>query len=135
MPTSNEQIPSRPKQNLKDKFREAFAVGSEYEEKLADDEDQLLKDIAANIHKRRLTAAAIPYIMFNRPLNVLGANMLQMGEIVLATGPVEQFLRRFLGPNYTHELFVRTLEKRCAIDRLVEYLEAHLDGRPQEGSV
>jgi hypothetical protein len=130
MPISSEQSPCRTRTSLKDNLKQAFAVGSEFEDKLADDEDQLLKDIALNIHKRRLTAAAIPFIMFNRPLNVLGANMLQMGEMIMTAGPVEQFLRMFLGPNYTHELLVRTLEKRCAIDRLVELLEEHLDERP-----
>jgi hypothetical protein len=130
MPISSDQSQSRTKPSLKSNFKHAFAVGSEFEEKLADDEDQLLKDIALNIHKRRLTAAAIPFIMFNRPLNILGANMLQMGEVVMTAGPVEQFLRLFLGPTYTHELLVRTLEKRCAIDRIVELLEAHLGERP-----
>jgi hypothetical protein len=105
-------------------------LGPEYEECLAEDEEQLLKDLAERIHARRLTVAAIPFLMLNRPLNVIGANLIQMGEIVLTAGPVEAFLRRFLGPNYTHELLVRTLEKRCAIDRLVEHLEALIDERP-----
>jgi hypothetical protein len=118
------------KDNLKDKFRHAFAVGSEFDEKLTDDEDQLLKDIALNIHKRRLTVAAIPFLMMNRPLNILGASMLQMGEMILTQGPIEGFLKRFIGPNFTHELLVSTLEKRCAIDRLVEHLEALIDERP-----
>jgi len=120
--------------SLRGRLRHAFAIGDEYEANLEEDEEKLLKDIAHNIHRRGLTAAAIPFLLFNKPLNVLGANFVQMGEIVLTTGPVEGFLRRFLGRSYTHERLVRTLEKRCSIDKLVEYLEALLDGRPGEES-
>jgi len=112
------------------KLKHAFAAGEEYEEKLLEDEERLLKDIAANIHARRLTSAAIPFLLFHKPLNVVGANFVQMGELVFTMGPIETFLRRFLGPSYTHERLVRTLEKRCSIDRLVELLEALIDGRP-----
>jgi len=64
----------------------------------------------------------------------LGANFLQMGEVVFSAMPVQVFLRKFLGPKYTHELFVRTLEKRCSIERLVELLEALTDESPGEES-
>ena len=117
---------------FRDKFRHAFAIGEEYEDRLLEDEERLLGDIAKNIHRRGLTVAAIPFLLFNQPLNVVGANLIQMGEIVFTSGPIETFLRRFLGPSYTHELLVRTLEKRCSIERLVELLEALADGRPGE---
>jgi hypothetical protein len=135
MLTSNEQNPPERKASLKDKFRHAFAIGSEYEAKLEEDEERLLRDIALNIHKRKLAAVAIPFLLFHKPLNVIGANAIQMGEVLFTMGPVEGFLRRFLGKNYTHELLVRTLEKRCSIERLVEFLEAHIEERSREERV
>jgi hypothetical protein len=127
MTVSSEENPIRTKRSLKDELRHAFAVGDEYSEKLVEDELSLLSDIAGNIHRRGLTVVAIPFLLFHRPLNVIGANLLQMGEFFLNHAPVEEFLRRFMGPKYTHELLVRTLEKRRAIDHLVELLEAKLD--------
>jgi hypothetical protein len=135
MITSSDKTPPAEKASLKDRLRHAFAVGSEYDEKLEDDEESLLRDIALNIHRRRLAPVAIPLLLFNKPLNVVGANMVQMGEVLFTMGPVEGFLRRFLGENYTHELLVRTLEKRCSIERLVEFLEAHIEERSGEDSV
>ena len=135
MLTSGEQNPGRAGKSLKDRLRYAFATGPEFEEKLAEDEDRLLRDIAANIHARKMAVVAIPFLLFNRPLNMIGANAIQMGEVVLTAGPVEQFLRRYIGPTFTHELFVRTLEKRCSIDRLVECLESLIDGRSLEGNL
>jgi len=99
-------------------------VGDEYSEKLNEDEMEFLSDIADNIHRRGLTVAAIPFLLFHKPLNVVGSNLLQMGEFFLDNDPVEIFLRRFLGSKYTHELLVKTMEKRRAIDHLVELLEA-----------
>jgi hypothetical protein len=130
MLTSEGRNPSEPKPGLKSKLRQAFAVGSEYEEKLLDDEEQLLQDIARNIQRRGLVSVAIPFLLVNKPLNVLGANMVQFGAVVFTAGPVERFLRSFMGSSYTHELFVRTLEKRCSMDRLVEILESLIDERP-----
>jgi len=120
--------------SLKDRLRHAFAVGDEYEEVLAEDEEQLLRDLARRIDKRGMTVVAIPFLFLNKPLNVIGANAIQMGEFIFTAGPVEAFLRRFLGPNYTHELLVRTLEKRCSIERLIELLEEAADERPGEES-
>jgi hypothetical protein len=108
---------------FKEKVCHAFAIGGE-NDILLDDEVELLNDIADKIHKRGLTAAAIPFLLFNKPLNVIGANMVQMGELVLTLKPVEDFLMRFMGPKATHERLVRTLEKRCSIEKLVEFLEA-----------
>jgi len=132
--TVNDKNLDLPEGGLKSKLRQAFAVGEEYEEKLLEDEDELLADIAERVHRRRLTAAAIPFLICNRPLNVLGANVLQMGELLFKQAPVEAFLKQFLGPKYHHDLLVRTLEKRCAIDRLIELLEAQTDKRPGEES-
>ncbi len=120
--------------SLKDRFHHAFAVGDEYEEVLAEDEEQILRDIAQRINKRGMTVAAIPFLLLNKPLNMIGANAMQMGEFIFTAGPIEAFLRRFLGPNYTHELLVRTLEKRCSIERLIELLEEITDERPGEES-
>lgn len=124
--TSGDEKSAPSDMTLKDKFRHAFAVGGE-SDRLLDDEVQLLSDIADSIHRRKLTDAAIPFLLFNKPLNMLGANALQMGEIFLTLSPVEVFLKRFLGPNATHERLVRTLEKRNSIDKLVGFLEAHID--------
>ena len=118
--------------SLRDRWRHAFAIGNEYDDVLDEDEEKLLDDIAHTIHRRGLTVAAIPFLLFNKPLNIIGANLIQMGEIAFTASPVEAFLKRFLGPNYTHERLVRTLEKRCSIERLVELLEALADGRPGE---
>ena len=112
---------------IKSKFRHAFAIGDEFERKLESDERALLNDIAQRIHSRGLSAAAIPFLLFNKPLNFIGASALQMGEIFLKLGPIEAFLKRFLGPNYTHELLVHTLEKRCSIDVLIELIEEKTD--------
>lgn len=112
--------------NLKDELRHAFSMGSENEQ-LTEEEERLLDDLADRIHKRGLTTIAIPILIANRPLNVLGANMVQMGEIIFTTGPVENFLKNILGPSYSHKLLVGTLEKRCSIDRLVEKLEARIE--------
>ena len=127
MTASSENIPGETKQNLRDKIRHAFAVGDEYAEKLEADELALLDEIANNIHRRGLAVAAIPFLMFNKPLNVVGANFMQMGEMVLTLHSVEQYLRSFIGSTYTHELLVRTLEKRIAFDHLVDILEAKLE--------
>lgn len=115
--------------SFKDKFRHAFAVGEEYEEKLLEDEEQLLDDFAHKINRRGLAVIAIPLLLFHKPLNTIGANFIQMGEYVFTARPVEVFLKRILGDSYSHELLVRTLEKRCSIDRLVELLEALADER------
>jgi len=120
--------------SMRDKFRHAFAIGDEYEQKLEEDEEELLRDLASNIHRRGLTVAAIPFLLFNKPLNVVGANLVQIGEIAFTMAPVEIFLKRLLGPSYTHERLVRTLEKRCSIERLVELLEALADERSGEES-
>jgi hypothetical protein len=130
MPESNGQNPTQSPSTLRDKLRFAFCVGSEYEEKLEEDEERLLKDIACNIHKHRMASVAIPLLLLNKPLNVIGANLIQMGEVAFTMGPVETFLRKFLGPSYTHELLVRTLEKRISIEKLVENLEALADQCP-----
>jgi hypothetical protein len=114
--------------SLKEKLRHAFAVGDEYDEKLEEDEEMLLRDIAANIHRRRLSSAAIAFLILNKPFNVIGANFLQMGEVLFTSTPIDTYLKKFIGPNYSHELFVRTMEKRCAVDRLVEILEELADG-------
>lgn len=127
MTASSENIPGETRQNLRDRIRHAFAVGDEYAQKLEADELALLDEIAGNIHRRGLTVAAIPFLMFNKPLNVLGANFLQMGEMVLTLHSVEQYLRNFIGPSYSHELLVRTLEKRITFDHLVDILEAKLE--------
>lgn len=131
MHTSNEKKYPLEKACLKDRLRHAFAIGDEYEEKLAEDEDRLLRDLAVRIHARRLGAVAIPFLILNKPLNVVGASLLQMGEIVLSLEPIETFLKQFLGPNYTHELLVRTLEKRISIDTLVSYIEEQIDSKSQ----
>ena len=112
--------------SLKDKIRHAFAVGEEHEV-LTDQEDRLICDIADKIHLRGLTAVAIPFLEFHKPLNVIGANMVQMGEIVFTTSAVEGFLRQLLGDSYSHRILVSALEKRVTIDRLVERLEALID--------
>jgi hypothetical protein len=130
MPESNGQNPTPSQATLRDKLRFAFSVGPEYEEKLEEDEERLLSDIASNIHRHRMASAAIPFLLFNKPLNVIGANLVQMGEVVFTSGPVESFLRKFLGPSYSHELLVRTLEKRISIERLVENLETLVDECP-----
>ncbi len=110
-----------------DGVRQAFAVGDEYADVLDDDEKRLLMEIAENIHKRKMTSVAIPYILFHTPLNLVGANLIQMGELAFKLGPIETYLKKFLGRSYTHELLVRTLEKRCAVEELVGYLEDLLD--------
>lgn len=114
------------KKSLKDEFKHAFDIG-ESESLLSDDEEKFLEEIAQRIHAKRLSAAAIPFLLVNRPLNTIGANMIQMGEIVFTAGPVERFLQQILGPSYSHERLVRTMEKRIAIDRLVYYLELEID--------
>lgn len=124
--TADDEKVKKSGMTMKEKLGHAFAVGGEAD-KLLDDEIQLLKDIADNIHKRKLSAAAIPFLLFNKPLNTISANALQMGEFALTLRPVEGFLQRFLGPKATHERLVRTLEKRTSIDKLVEFLEAHMN--------
>lgn len=128
MLASEENPPRKP--SLKDKFREAFAVGADYEEKLLDDEERLLQDIAKSINRRGLATVAIPFLIANKPLNVIGANVVQMGEFLFKMEPIEKFLIQFIGPSYSHELLVRTLEKRMSIDRLVDILEKLVDERP-----
>ncbi|MFH1676188.1 MAG: hypothetical protein ABIC40_04105 [bacterium] len=113
---------------MKSRLHHAFAIGDEFEEKLGPDENALLNDIATRIHSRGLIPVAIPFLLFHKPLNFIGANALQMGEIFLKLGPIEVFLKKFLGPNYTHDLLVQTLEKRCSIDVLIEMLEEKIDG-------
>lgn len=134
MLTSEEKNKASNRQNLKDKLRHAFAVGEEYAESLTEEEERLLDEIASNIYRQRLSAVAIPFLMFHKPLNFVAANFIQMGEIVFTLGPVEGFLRKFLGPSYSHQLLVSTLEKRCSIDRLVEKLEILVDGAERQES-
>lgn len=123
---SNEEKVIQSEGTLKEKLSHAFAVGGE-SDKLLEDEIELLRDIARNIHRRGLSSAAIPFLLFNKPLNMIGANILQMTEFALTLRPFEVFLQRFLGPNATHERLVRTLEKRTSIEKLVGFLEAHID--------
>lgn len=121
-------------ESLRSRLRHAFAVGDEHGDKLLDDEEELLQSIAQNIHRRGLAVAAIPFLLFHKPLNVVGANIIQMGEIFFQTNTAENYLRKFLGKNYTHQRLVRTLEKRYSIDRLVELLETLVDESPGEES-
>ena len=121
--TDNEKNSLPSNATAMEKFRYAFAIGEQYEPVLEEDEIELLRDIASTIHRRRLTPMAMMLLHINRPLNTLGANMVQMGEVILETGPVTSFLRGFMGPKYTHERLVRTMEKRCSVDKLMELLE------------
>ena len=122
MSTSKEQNREKEKTSLKDKLRHAFAVETEDEE-LTEDECRLINDIAGKIHSRGLTAAAIPFLEIHKPLNVIGANMVQMGEMIFTTGPVENFLKQFIGKSYSHRVFVSTIEKRKSIELLISRLE------------
>ncbi len=123
---SNEEKVIQSQGSLKDKLRHAFAVGGKSDQ-LLEDEIELLRDVAKRIHKRKLSAAAIPFLLFHQPLNTVGANLLQMTEFALTLKPVETFLKRFMGPKATHERLVRTLEKRTSIEKLVGFLEAYID--------
>jgi hypothetical protein len=110
------------RKSLKDSLRYAFAVDTASGE-LTADEVKFLEDLAMKIHRRGLTAAAIPFLEFHKPLNIVGANIVQMGEIFLTLGPVEHFLKGVLGNSYSHKLFVSTFEKRLAIECLITKLE------------
>ena len=127
--TDSENIAETEPATFKEKLRHAFAVGDEFEETLEEDEEALLRDIARRIDKRGLSTMVIMFLYPHRQLNLITANLVQMGQWVFEIGPVTAFLRQFLGPNYTHECLVRTMEKRCSVDRLVEILEELSDER------
>jgi len=127
--TDNENTSQPADVSAMERFRHAFAIGDQHDDTLEEDEIALLKDIARTVHKRGLTIMAVMMLTLHKPLNTLGANLVQMGQFLFETGPVTSYLQQFMGPFYSHELLVRTMEKRCSIDKLIELLEAESDQR------
>ncbi len=78
-----------------------------------EERDELLQRIAGEIHKRRLTPAAIVFLESSKPLTFLGNQFM-----VFANPMVKIF---YSGPVY--DKLEKLLEDRTNVERLIEMLE------------
>ncbi len=123
MSVSNEENRVRKPVTKHDKWRHAFAIGPEYEERITDDDEKIIDAFAGAIVKRGLAAPAILWFITLKPLSFLGASVVQAGQFLFKDLAFEVYIQQHFMPSFEHAAFVRVLEKRKAIDRLIDKIE------------
>ena len=98
---------------MKDFFRNAFALDDGKPCEPTPAQRAVLERLAGEVAKRRLTGPAIAFLEMSRPLNGLGAAVIQFFTPVAATLANPESLREF----------TEFLEKRGSVDYLCRMLE------------
>lgn len=98
---------------MKDFFRNAFALDDGKPCEPTPAQRAVLERLAGEVAKRRLTGPAIAFLEMSRPLNGLGAAVIQFFTPVAATLANPESLREF----------AEFLEKRGSVDYLCRMLE------------
>lgn len=112
---------------MKDFFRNAFALDDGKPCEPTPAQRAVLERLAGEVAKRRLTGPAIAFLEMSRPLNGLGAAVIQFFTPVAATLANPESLREF----------AEFLEKRGSVDylcRMLEEAETARAGGGGEGS-
>jgi len=122
--SSEENGRKRPK-TRREKWRHAFAIGDEYEEKVTEEDEDVLDAFARAIVKRGMTAPALLWLISMKPMNVIGANLIQAAEFIFKDFAFESFIQQHFMPTFEHKAFVAAMEKRRGIDRLITLIEEH----------
>ncbi len=125
MSTSNEQDGGKKPKTRLEKWRQAFAIGKEYEEKVTEEDERILGAFAKAIVKRHMSAPALLWLIGMKPMNVIGANLLQAAEFIFKDFAFEAYIQQHFMPTFEHGAFVTALEKRKGIDRLIELIEKY----------
>lgn len=99
---------------MKEFFRNAFALDDGKPCEPTPAQRAVLEKLAGEVAKRRLTGPAIAFLEMSRPLNGLGAAVIQFFTPVAATLANPESLRDF----------AEFLEKRGSVDYLCRMLEA-----------
>ena len=123
MNTSNAENGTNQPKSRKDKWRHAFAWGPEYDEKVSEEDEIILDAFAKAIVKRHMTAPALLWFVSLKPLNLIGASILQAAEFLFKDFAFEAYIQNHFMPAFEHAAFVRAIEKRKGIDRLIELIE------------
>lgn len=129
MSTSSEEYSGKKPKTRRDKWRHAFAIGPDYEEKVTEEDEKTLDAFARAIVKRGMTAPALLWLISMKPLNVIGANLIQAAEFIFKDFAFEGFIQQHFMPTFEHGAFVRALEKRKGIERLITLIEMHESDR------
>jgi hypothetical protein len=126
------QSEPQPRPNRWQGFRawlaQAFAIEAYAESSLSPQERAVLERMALQIHKRKLTSAAILWIESNRHMNWMGSQVLVMFQPIfdLAHPLLNAMLRNFgLNiPPADYPTLCAAFEKRYSIEYFVQRLEA-----------
>lgn len=111
----------------REKWRHAFAIGPEYAEKITEEDEKMLDAFARAIVKRGMAPAAILWFTSLKPLNFIGASILQAGQFMFKDLTLEGVVKSSFMPEFEHAAFVRAMEKRSCVDRLITLIEKHED--------
>lgn len=125
MNTSDKKESAKKLTTKREKWRHAFAIGKEYEEKVTEEDEKMLDAFARAIVKRRLSAPALLWFTSLKPLNFLGASIMQAGEFVFKSMMLESIIKYRFMPEFEHGAFVKALEKRVCVDRLIDLIEKY----------
>ncbi len=127
MSTSNKEDCGKKPATKREKWRHAFAIGPEYEEKITDEDEKMLDAFARAIVKRGMAPAAILWFTSLRPLNFIGASIMQAGQFMFKDLTLEGVVKNSFMPEFEHGAFVRAMEKRACVDRLITLIEKYED--------
>ena len=127
MSTSNKEDCEKKLLTKREKWRHAFAIGAEYEDKLTDEDEKILDAFARAIAKRGMAPAAILWFTSLKPLNFIGASIMQAGHFIFKDLTLEGVVKKSFMPEFEHGAFVRAIEKRVCVDRLITLIEKYDD--------
>ena len=125
MNTSSKKESGKEPATKREKWRHAFAIGKEYEERVTEEDEKVLEAFARSIVKRRLSAPALLWFTSLKPLNFLGASIMQAGEFVFKSMMLESIIKYRFMPEFEHGTFVKALEKRVCVDRLIDLIDKY----------
>jgi hypothetical protein len=123
MNTSSEQDGEKKPKTRREKWRHAFAIGKDFEEKVTEEDEKILDAFAKAIVKRGMTAPALLWFISMAPMNVIGANLIQAAEFIFKDFAFEGFIQQHFMPTFEHGAFVRAIEKRKGIEKLISLIE------------
>ena len=130
---SDEQAPQPPARGFRAWLKHAFAVEAYDESVLGAEEKQAIERLAARIHEKGLTSAAILWVQSNRHFNWVSSQFMVMFQPIFEmTHPVLNSILRNFGlaiPPQEYPKLVSAFEKRYSIEYFVQRLEALAAGK------
>lgn len=113
-------------------LKHAFAVEPYDESSLSAEEKEALERLAARIHEKRLSSAAILWVQSNRHFNWLSSQVMVMFQPIFdMTHPLLNAILRNFGlaiPPAEYPKLVAAFEKRYSVEYFVQRLEALVAG-------